>query len=261
MSVDSKKLRLEGKAALITGAGSGIGRAASLLFASEGAEVACADLIPEAAEETVAKIRSEGGKAVSIQVDVRLANDAERMVSSAIKAFRHLDILFNNAGTGIRGMVHELDEEQWDTVIDINLKGVYQCSKAAIPIFLEQNSGNIINTASTFGLLASPRYAAYCASKGGVIMLTKQMALDYGPDIRVNCICPGATDTPRLRRNMSVRPDPVAYEQQLSALNRAAGRLADPKEIAYAALFLASDESSFVTGSALVVDGGQTIDA
>ena len=196
-----------------------------------------------------------------VEGSITTAHDAERMVSSAMEAFRHLDILFNNAGTGIRGMVHELEEEQWDTVIDINLKGVYQCSKAAIPIFLEQNSGNIINTASTFGLLASPRYAAYCASKGGVIMLTKQMALDYGPDIRVNCICPGATDTPRLRRNMSARPDPVAYEQQLFALNRAAGRLADPKEIAYAALFLASDESSFVTGSALVVDGGQTIDA
>ncbi len=246
---------------LITGAGSGIGKASALLFASEGALVACADVISEAAEETAATIRSDGGKAISVQGDVRSADDAQRMVSSTVSAFHKLDVLFNNAGTGIRGSVHELNEEQWDTVIGINLKGVFQCSKAAIPVFLEQESGNIINTASTFGILASPRYPAYCASKGGVIMLTKQMALDYGPQIRVNCICPGATDTPRLRRNMSLRPDPSLHEQELLKLNRAAGRLARPEEIANAALFLASDESSFVTGSTLVVDGGQTIDA
>jgi NAD(P)-dependent dehydrogenase (short-subunit alcohol dehydrogenase family) len=192
---------------------------------------------------------------------VRSLADNQRMVAAALERFGHLDILFNNAGTGVRKPVHETSEEEWDLVLDTNLKSVFLGSKAALPHFMQRGSGNIINTASTFGLLASPRYPGYCASKAGVILLTKQMALDYGPAIRVNCICPGATDTPRMRRNIASAPDPVAYERGLFALNRVMGRLATPKEIAQAALFLASDEASFVTGSALVVDGGQTIDA
>ena len=260
MAVEGKS-RLEGKIALITGAGAGIGQASALLFAAEGARVGCVDLIAEAAEQTVVMIREQGGEAMSIQADVRLAADAQRMVDSTVDRYGRLDILFNNAGTGIPGRVHEIDESQWDLVLDTNLKSVYQCSKAAIPQFLKQNSGNIVNTASTFSLLAFPNYASYCASKAGVWMLTKQMALDYGPAIRVNCICPGATETPRIRRFINQSPDPSARERELADINRVMKRLADPKEIAYAALFLASDESSFVTGHALVVDGGQTIDA
>ncbi len=254
-------LRLENKIALITGAGSGIGRAAALLFASEGARVGCVDLVPEFAEETAKMIKAEGGEAVGIHADVRSSADTQGMIRAVVSEFGDLDILFNNAGTGIRGSVHELEEEQWDTVIGINLTGIFQSSKAAIPHFLSRGKGNIVNTASTFSLLATTRYPAYCASKGGVLMLTKQMALDYGPSIRVNCICPGATDTPRLRRHINEAQDPAGYEQELASLNAVMGRLADPKEIAYAALFLASEESSFVTGHALVVDGGQTIDA
>jgi meso-butanediol dehydrogenase/(S,S)-butanediol dehydrogenase/diacetyl reductase len=253
------RLRLEGKIALITGAGSGIGQASAVLFASEGARVACVDLIAEGAEQTVAMIRDEGGEAISIQADVRQAADAQRMVDSTLARFGRLDVLFNNAGTGVFGRVHELDESDWDLVLDTNLKSVYLGSKAAIPQFLEQGHGNIVNTASTFALIAYPNYPAYCASKGGVLMLTKQMALDYGPEIRVNCICPGATETPRLRRSIAQSPDPVERERRLVESNRALRRWAQPREIAHAALFLASDDASFVTGHALYVDGGQTL--
>jgi 3-oxoacyl-[acyl-carrier protein] reductase len=257
----SGKGRLHGKVALITGAGSGIGRASAVLFAAEGASVVCVDLIGEAAVATASTIEAEGSKALALQADVRQAADAERMVAAAVEQFGKLDILFNNAGTGIRGRVHELEESEWDLVLDTNLKSVYQCSRAAIPQFLRQGSGTIVNMASSLGMLATPDYAAYCASKGGVLMLTRQMALDYGPTIRVNCLCPGATETPRIRRYIDASPDPAARERELAALNRVLKRLAQPEEIAQAALFLASDESSFVVGHGLVIDGGQTIDA
>jgi NAD(P)-dependent dehydrogenase (short-subunit alcohol dehydrogenase family) len=254
-------MRLENKVAVITGAGNGIGEASALLFAEEGARVLCADLLAEDAERTAARIREAGGEAEACQADVRHSADAERMIARAVERFGRIDILFNVAGTGIRKPVHELDESEWDFVMDTNLKSVFLCCKATLPLFLAQGSGNIINTSSTFALLASPNYPAYCASKAGVLLLTKQMALDYGPAIRVNCICPGATNTPRMRRNIANAPDPDAYMRRLNELNRVMGRLAEPREIAYSALFLASDEASFVTGSALVADGGQTIDA
>jgi NAD(P)-dependent dehydrogenase (short-subunit alcohol dehydrogenase family) len=254
-------MRLKDKVAVITGAGNGIGEASALLFAEEGARVLCADLLPEDAERTAARIREAGGEAEACQADVRHAADAERMIARAVEGLGRIDVLFNVAGTGIRKPVHELEESEWDFVMDTNLKSVFLCCKAALPRFMAQGSGNIINTSSTFALLASPRYPAYCASKAGVLLLTKQMALDYGPANRVNCICPGATDTPRMRKNIANAPDPAAYIAGLNTLNRVMGRLAEPREIAYSALFLASDEASFVTGAAIVADGGQTIDA
>jgi NAD(P)-dependent dehydrogenase (short-subunit alcohol dehydrogenase family) len=232
-----------------------------MLFASEGARVLCVDLLGDAADKTAGAIREQGGQADACQADVRSAADTQRMVATVLERFGQFDILFNNAGTGIRKPVHELEESEWDLVLDTNLKSVFLGSKAALPHFMAQGSGNIINTASTFSLLASPRYPAYCASKGGVLMLTKQMALDYGPAIRVNCICPGATNTPRMQRNIANAPNPEEYIRGINNLNRVMGRLAEPREIAYSALFLASDEASFVTGHALVADGGQTIDA
>ncbi len=253
--------RLQGKIALITGAGSGIGEASARLFAEEGATVACADFVGEAAERVAAEINATGARAVAVQGDVTRSEDVERMVDGTLRQLGRVDILFNNAGTGIRGRVHTLSEAEWDEVLDTNLKSVFLCSKAVIPHFLAQGGGVIVNTASTFALLASPDYAAYCASKGGVLMLTRQMALDYGPAIRVNCICPGVTDTPRIRRYIAAQPDPAAYERELASTNLVMKRMAEPREIAHAALFLASDEASFVTGHALVVDGGQTIDA
>ena len=254
-------MRLADKVAVITGAGNGIGGASALLFGEEGARVLCADLLADDGQRTAARIREAGGEAEACQADVRHAADAERMIARAVERFGRIDILFNVAGTGVRKPVHELEEAEWDLVMDTNLKSVFLCCKAALPHFMAQGSGNIINTSSTFALLASPRYPSYCASKAGVLLLTKQMALDYGPAIRVNCICPGATDTPRMQRNIANAPDPEAYRRGLNQLNRVMGRLAEAREIAYSALFLASDESSFVTGSGLVVDGGQTIDA
>lgn len=253
--------RLEGEAAIVTGAGAGIGRASAELFARHGARVACADLDLAAVNRVVAAIEEAGGTAIAVQADVRRWDDARRIVDAALATFERIDILFNNAGTGIRGKVHELAEADWDLVLETNLKSVYLCSKAILPHFLARGRGKIINNASSFGLLASPAYPAYCASKGGVVMLTRQMALDYGPGIRVNCVCPGATDTPRMRRGIAASPDPAQRLRDLGELNIAMHRLAEPMEIAQAVLFLASNDSSFCTGTALVVDGGQTSDA
>jgi NAD(P)-dependent dehydrogenase (short-subunit alcohol dehydrogenase family) len=258
---DSRVGRLEAKTALITGAGAGIGRASALLFAREGGAVACADRSIDAARSVADEIVALGGRAVAIEADVSRREDITRMVDEAIAVLGPIDVLFNNAGTGVRGKVHELPEETWDMILATNLTSVFLTSKAVIPRFLAQGHGVIVNNASSLGVLASPAYPAYCASKAGVIMLTKQMALDYGPAIRVNCICPGATNSPRMQRNIASAPDPVAALKRVSDLNVAFGRLAEPEEIARAALFLASDDSAFCTGTALVIDGGQTTDA
>jgi NAD(P)-dependent dehydrogenase (short-subunit alcohol dehydrogenase family) len=254
-------LRLAGKVAIITGAAVGIGEASALLFADEGAAVVCVDIDQLGAEDTAAAIRAAGGKAIAITADVRRASDTAQMVNAAIDEFGHLDVLFNNAGTAVHGQLHEFDEAQWDLDMDTNLKGVYLGCKAALPVFLKQGAGNIISTASTLGLLAFPGFPAFSAAKAGVINLTKTLALEYGPAIRVNCVCPGATDTPVIRRAIQRWDDPVEGERVVASINRVMRRLATPREIANAALFLASDESSFVTGHTLVVDGGQTIDA
>ena len=252
---------MAGTITLITGAGAGIGRASALLFAREVGTIACADLSPEAAQETAAAIRANGGEAIAIAADVRSGADIVRMVDETLAAFGRIDVLFNNAGNGVRGKVHELPEETWDMIMETNLKSVFLASKAVIPHFLAQGHGVIVNNASSLGILASPAYPAYCASKAGVIMLTKQMALDYGPEIRVNCFCAGATNSPRMQRNIARAADPAAALKRVTDLNVALKRLAEPVEIAQSALFLASNESSFCTGIALVIDGGQTTDA
>lgn len=253
--------RLQGKVALITGADSGIGRATARLFAREGARVVCADFRESGMARIDRLIEQEGGQAVYVDADVRHRADCDRMVAAALDTFGDLDILYNNAGTGVRGRIHEFSDDDWNLVFDTNLHSVYHGVRAALPHFLRRGRGNIVNTASTFGLLATEQYPAYCATKGAIVLLTKQMAIDYGPNIRVNCVCPGATETPRMLRNIDRAEDPARYRTRVETLNRCMGRLARPEEIAYGVLFLASDESSFVTGHALVVDGGQTIDA
>jgi len=253
--------RLAEKAVLITGAGSGIGRASALLFAEHGAAVAVADIDLAKANETVAAIEAAGGQALAIEADASRWESVRAMVDRALASLGRLDVLFNNVGVGKRGRAHELDEADWDRIMDATLKSVYLCSKAVVPHFLARERGAIVNTASTYGILAAPSFVSYCTAKAGVIMLTKAMALDYGPNIRVNCICPGVTNTPIIQGNIARAADQDAERERLFSLNRALHRIAEPAEIAQAALFLASDDASFVTGAALVVDGGQTIDA
>jgi NAD(P)-dependent dehydrogenase (short-subunit alcohol dehydrogenase family) len=253
--------RLEGKVAIVTGADAGIGRATARLFAREGARVACVDIREGAALRIDRLIGADGGQGIFVAADVSQAAGCLAMVNAAIDAFGLGEFLVNNAGTGSKGMLHEISDNDWHAVMATNLDSVYHGVRAVLPHFLERRAGNVVNTASTFGLLAAEAYPAYCASKAAVVNLTRQLALDYGPAIRVNCVCPGATASPRILGRIAAAADPAAALARMAGLNRAMGRLAEPEEIAYAMLFLASDEASFVTGHALVVDGGQLIDA
>ena len=247
-------MRLEGKVAIITGAASGIGRETALLFAKEGAKIVVADLNEAAGKETVDQIGSDGGEAMFVRTDVTSAKDAQAMVKSTIDAYGKLDVLFNNAGIAMRLPVADLPEDDWDRCIEINLKGVFLCSKYAIPKMVKNGGGSIINMASIYGIVGGTTRAAYVASKGGVANLTRGMALDYALDnIRVNCLCPGFTETPLLA---GVLKSPAEY--QALADQHPMKRLGAPKDIAYGALYLASNESSFVTGIALPIDGGYT---
>jgi len=252
-------MRLENKVALITGAGSGIGRATAILFAKEGAKVVVADIDSKGGEETARTIRRSGGKALFVHADVTKPTECQNIMETTLKEYGRLDILFNNAGINPRGTVTDTSEEIWNKTIEVNLKSVFLCSKYAVPIMVKQGGGAIVNTASVNGLVALPSEVAYDASKGGVVMLTKAMAVDHGPqNIRVNCICPGATDTPLLRRYIDEAPDSEKQLRIFTEYNAAIRRLIRPEEIAYAVLFLASDYASAITGISLPVDGGCT---
>lgn len=244
--------KLYGKVAVITGGSSGIGRASASLFAREGAKVVIAARGTESGEETVRMIREAGGEAVFVKTDVSKAADVKSMIKIAIDNYGQLDILFNNAGfEGELGYLHELTEENWDRVIDGNLKGVFLGMKYGIPEMLKRGGGVIVNTASTAGLGDHAYMSVYCASKGGVIRLTMTAALEYASqNIRINCICPGGILTPMVER--------ISLDEEVCKRARwlPIGRLGTPEEAAQAALFLASSESSFITGACLPVDGG-----
>ena len=251
-------MRLGGKVAVVTGAGSGIGRATAQLFAREGASVVIADWNPAGGRETLDLVRSAGGEAVFVETDVSQTDQAGRMVDTALTSYGRLDILFNNAAVQVFGTIPDTPETDWHKVMDVNLKGVYLGCKYAIPPMIEQGGGSIINMSSILGLVGDPAMPAYGATKGGILAMTKAMAQAHGrQNIRVNSICPGDVETPLVMEYFDQQPDPAAARQAV-ANEYALGRIARPAEIASVALFLASDESSFVTGTCIVVDGGLT---
>ena len=245
--------KLAGKVALITGAGSGIGRAAALLFAREGARIVASDIVPRGGHETVKLIKEAEGQAVFVEADVSKWPDVQKMVEAALATYGQLDILFNNAGVmGKYILTADTPEQVWDDIIATNLKGVFLGSKCAIPVMLRQGGGVIVNTASTAGMIGLPGLPAYCASKAAVIQLTRTMALEYADkNIRINCICPGGIMTPMSAGFDSNNPPPFRQSQAMR-------RFGQPEEVAKVALYLASDDSSFVTGTSAVVDGGWT---
>ena len=250
-------MKLANKVAIITGAGSGMGKTAAKLFAAEGAKIAAADITEGPVKETVAEIIKAGGEALAIRADVSKAPDVKRMVDEAIAKFGTLDIIYNNAGIeGDSAFLSNMTEEQFDRVIAINLRGVFLGMKFALPHMMKARSGSIINTASIAALVAIKGSTAYAAAKAGVIAMTRVAALEYGRyNIRVNAICPGAIETPMAERvRAGVAPNPAAIKR-ISLLER----MARPEEIAKVALFLASDDASFATGAPFIIDGGWTV--
>lgn len=245
---------LEGKVALVTGAGSGIGRAAALAFAREGAKVVVADLVADGGKETVRLIEQAGGTALFVEGDVSAAASAEAIVRTAIEQYGRLDCAYNNAGIeGTQAPTAECAEDNWDRVLSINLKGVWLCMKHELAHMAAHGGGAIVNTASVAGLVGFPGIPAYCASKGGVVMLTKTAALEYATQgIRVNAVCPGVIRTPMIDRFLGGSAEAEAEFVSLEPV----GRMGTPEEVAEAVVWLCSDAASFVTGHALPVDGG-----
>ena len=252
-------MRLKGKVAIITGAAAGIGRASAKLFAREGAGVVAVDLDRKGTEAIVDEIANDAGKAVAIAADVSEKASALEIVRRTSERFGRVDILFNNAGIVTPGKIHETTEAEWDRAMAINVKSVYLLCHEVVPLFLERGSGVIINTASATALRSVTDRAAYSASKGAVIALTRSMALDYVKNnIRVNCLCPGTIDTPSLAQRLAAFADPAEARKQFVA-RQPMGRLGTAEEVAQAALYLVSDESGFVTGTAFSIDGGFTV--
>ena len=254
-------MRLESKVALITGGGSGIGRACAEMFAREGAKVAVSDISLERAQATTQFVTSHGGEAIAISGDVSVGDDAQNMVSATVEKFGKLDVLVNSAGVSARNAMPKgsSPEEVWDKVMDVNLKGTYMVSLHAVPEMAKSGGGSIINLSSIMGLVGYPvgmggGFNPYNPSKGGVLQFTRNLAIDSASkNVRVNCICPGYVET-NLTSALTKDAEALSRLETLHPI----GRLGQPEEIAYAALYLASDESGFVTGTPLVVDGGYT---
>lgn len=247
-------MRLENKVAIITGAGSGIGAASAKLFAKEGAKVVVADLAEENGQKVVREIETAGGDAIFVKTDVSKVADIDAMVLKCVETFGKLDIIFNNAGVVSMGKIEETSEEDWCKVLAVDLKGVFFGCKRAIPEMEKQGRGKIISTASIAGLVGFSGTAAYCAAKGGVVNLTREMALECASKkINVNAIAPGIIETAMTK---DILADPKQKEGMLAATPYP--RLGLPTDVAYAALYLASDESDFITGHTIVVDGGWT---
>lgn len=249
-------LSLDGKVAMITGAASGIGCATAKLFADVGARIALIDINEADGEKRAAHISANGGKAKFFHCNVISDFDCKTVAEDVYNEFGRIDILFNNAGMIHRKSVVELEEAQWDLVVDVSLKSIFLLSRCVIPKMIENGGGSIINTGSGWGLKGGPQAAAYCAAKGGVVNLTRAMAIDHGKQgIRVNCVCPGDIDTPLLRgeaRELGINEEKFLKE----SADRPINRVGTPEDVAKVVLFLASDLAAWVTGSTVVVDGG-----
>jgi len=250
--------RFEDRVVILTGAASGIGKAAALLFAEEGATVCLLDIDRRGIEEATRAILDKNRKALPFVCDV---TDERKVAETVEQVLRHaagIDVLCNNAGIELSKSLISTEKDEWEAVLSVNLKGMFLLSKHVLPHMMDSGGGAVVNTSSISGLLGWPDSAAYCASKGGVVQLTREMAVEYGQyNIRINCICPGTTETPMINRLLSLESDPEETARSIKAMHPL-GRFAQPEEIARAMLFLASDEASFVTGAVLPVDGGYT---
>lgn len=249
-------LDLQGKVAVVTGGGSGIGKEVAKTLAQMGAQACVLDIDTARAHATANEIVKERGKAVALTCDVRLAADCAKAVDYAVREFGKIDVLCNNAGVAIRKNTVELPEAEWDLALDVTLKGVYLLSHYAIPHMIANGGGVIVNTGSGWALKGGAKAVSYCAAKGGVLNLTRAMAIDHGPhNIRVNCVCPGDIDTPMLRSECAQLGEDVD-KFMAEAANRPLHRVGSPQDVANAVLFLASDMAKWITGTHLVVDGG-----
>lgn len=250
--------RLSGKVAFITGGGTGIGRACAVFFAKEGAQVVVSSRRSEPLRSVVTEIESSGGQAVAVASDVTKRESVESALSGAVEYFGRLDVLVNNAGAVVVADADHTSDEEWQRVIDVNLTGAFRVSRAALPLLRRAGGGSIINIGSALGLVARKQRAAYCASKFGLTGLTKAMAIDHAHEkIRVNCICPTIVETELGMQSMATLPDPEAERRRRSA-EIPLGRMGKPEDVAHMAVFLASDESEWVTGAAFPLDGGFT---
>jgi NAD(P)-dependent dehydrogenase (short-subunit alcohol dehydrogenase family) len=246
---------LAGRVALVTGAGSGQGRAASLLFAEHGAAIVAVDVNVESATETVSLVEKNGGDALACEADVSRARECDAMVHTTIATYGRVDVLYNNAAIQMSGRLVDTSEDDWDITIATNLSAIFWACRAAIPPMLAGDGGSIINTASVLGLIGSEGYAAYGPAKAGLVALTRQIAVEYGPKVRANVIAPGSIDTPRFRKVTEEMDDPQAFLDSLQG-NIPLHRLGTADDISRIALFLASPESAYTSGAVIPCDGG-----